>query len=84
MPKRLLSRTSSTPKKVKEAPEPETYMEKGSVNVAEKPTSLLGKCNKCDTNPSNSEVDHLCLTCHKLANGFEFNADKNSYVKRRK
>lgn len=85
MAKRLARRVSTVGKK-KEAPEPDTFACKGveTAVTSEDSAPLLGKCTKCDLNPSNSEADHLCLNCHKLANGFEFDEDKNLYVKKRK
>ena len=87
--KRLLKRTSETSKVTtasktsKEVPEPETYTEKGSTNVAVKSEPMLGKCRKCD-NHAHSEVDHLCYDCRMEAAGREYDAETNRYTKRRK
>ena len=81
----LTRRTSTaTLKKSKEAPEPDTFLCKGSETVAtEKDREpLLGKCKECPNN-SNSEVDHLCLNCHNEAAGLEFDEDKKRFVKRK-
>ena len=79
------TKSTGTPKKI-EAPEPETYTEKGAVSVADKTEPLLGKCAKCKVMPSNSEVDRFCYDCHMLAQGFEYDAKTNRYIlqKRRK
>jgi hypothetical protein len=82
--KRLMKRTSGKPKETPVVPEPDTSTEKGSVNVAEKTAPMLGKCKKCTTNPSYSESDHFCFNCHMLAQGFEFDAEKNSYILRKR
>ena len=85
--KRTTKKSSGTPKKKVEAPEPETQLEKGATNLAEKSAPLLGRCIECSLNPSNSESDHLCYGCHVLAKfGSVFDAEKNRYIipKRRK
>ena len=85
--KRLLKRTESSAKvsKPSPAPEPETFTEKGSTNVAEKTQPMLGKCLKCE-NHAHSEADHLCYGCRMLAEELEYDTDKNRYTtsKRRK
>ena len=75
------TKSTGTPKKI-EAPDPETYTEKGATNTAEKTQPLLGKCKKCDVNPSNSEVDHLCYGCRMVAQGFEFDAEKLRFIRK--
>ena len=84
--KRLLKRTESSAKvsKPSPAPEPETFTEKGSTNVAEKTQPMLGKCIECKQMPSSSESDHLCYDCHMSAKGFEYDGETNLYIKRRK
>ena len=83
MAKRLSKRISTAGKRKEvEAPEPETYTEKGATNTAEKTQPLLGKCAKCKVMPSHSEVDHLCLACRKEAAGFEFSEEKLRWIKK--
>ena len=82
--KRTTTKSTGTPKKKVEAPDPETYTEKGATNTAEKTQPLLGKCAKCDVNPSNSEVDHLCYGCRMVAQGFEFDAEKLRFIRKRR
>lgn len=79
---RLLKRTTETPKpkKTKEVEEPDVVC-KGAESVATSYAPILGKCTKCKMCPANSAVDTLCLRCHKEANGFEFDAEKNRFVK---
>ena len=79
------TKSTGTPKKI-EAPEPDTYTEKGATNTAEKTTPTLGRCTKCKVMPSHSESDHLCYDCHMLDKGFEYDAKTNLYIlsKRRK
>jgi hypothetical protein len=83
--KRTTKKSTGTPKKI-EAPEPDTYTEKGATNTAEKTTPTLGRCTKCKVMPSHSESDHLCYDCHMLDKGFEYDAKTNLYIlsKRRK
>ena len=83
--KRTTKKSTGTPKKI-EAPEPDTYTEKGATNTAEKTTPTLGRCAKCKVMPSHSESDHLCYDCHMLDKGFEYDAKTNLYIlsKRRK
>ena len=80
--KRTTTKSTGTPKKKVEAPEPETQIEKGATNTAEKTEPLLGKCIKCKVMHSHSEVDHLCLACRKEAAGFEFSEEKLRWVKK--
>ena len=91
MAKRLTKRTSveapkALPVRGKEAPEPETYTCKDAETaiVAKDKQSCMGRCVKCKVFNSNSEVDHLCLSCHKEAAGFEFNTEKNMWIKKEK
>lgn len=79
--KRTTTKSTGTPKKI-EAPDPETYTEKGATNTAEKTQPLLGKCIKCKVMHSHSEVDHLCLACRKEAAGFEFSEEKLRWILR--
>lgn len=80
------TKSTGTPKKKVETPDPETYTEKGATNTAEKTTPTLGRCTKCKVMPSHSESDHLCYDCHMLDKGFEYDAKTNLYIlsKRRK
>jgi hypothetical protein len=79
--KRLVKRASApAPSKTKEASEPDVIC-KGAESVATTYAPALGFCTKCKMCPANSEGDHLCLRCHKEANGFEFDAEKNRFVK---
>jgi hypothetical protein len=82
--KRTVSETTKVSKTSKEVPEPDTFTEKGPVNVAEKTDSLLGRCTTCKQLPSNSESDHLCYDCHMSAKGYEYNGETNLYMKRKK
>jgi hypothetical protein len=79
--KRLLKRTTT---KAKEAPEPETFTCEAPTNVAVKGESFIGKCTNCNFYQANSRADHLCLDCHKKANGFVFSEAKNRYIKEKK
>ena len=82
MAKRLLKRTTEAPapKKSKEVAEPDVIC-KGAESVATPYAPVLGKCIKCKMCPANSAMDSLCLRCHKEANGYEFDAEKNRFVK---
>lgn len=79
MAKRLMSRTTKT--KAKEAPEPETYTEKGPVNVAVREESFLGKCKGCNFFQANSRADDLCLDCHQKKHGYVLDEKQNRYIK---
>jgi len=74
---------SSAPSKVtaKAAPEPETFTCKGSETVLTERKPLLGKCIECEVFDSHSEVDHLCLSCHKAKEGFVFDDETKRYIK---
>ena len=82
MAKHLVKRTSETPvpKKTKEVEVPDVIC-KGAESVAAAYAPMLGPCTKCKMCPANSAVDRLCLRCHKEANGYEFDAEKNRFVK---
>ena len=82
MAKRLLKRSSAEPvtKKSKEVAEPDVIC-KGAETMATTYAPILGMCTKCKMCPANSAMDSLCLRCHKEANGFEFDAEKNRFVK---
>ena len=72
-------------KKIKESPEPETVLCKEPENVASKGIHhLMPMCEECGIFRANSQADNLCLNCHKAANGFEYDEEKNRFVKRRK
>lgn len=83
--KRLLKRTTTMvpkplPARGKEE-EPETVLCKGpDIAKIDNDEPMLGRCLKC-SNPANSEVDRLCLTCHKRSAGYEFDEEVNRYVK---
>ena len=79
--KRTTKKSIGTPKKV-EAPEPDTYTEKGAVSVVDKTEPLLGKCVKCKVMHSHSEVDRFCYGCRMEEQGFEFDAEKLRFIKR--
>ena len=90
MAKRLLKRTSveapkPAPARGKEITEPETTTCKG-VETDIKPGDRMpsmGMCIDCGQHAANSEVDHLCHTCHKLKEGFEFDEDQNRWLKKK-
>ena len=90
MAKRLTKRTSTeepkVPKKIKEAPEPATYLceDARTVVTAAERIPMGGMCVDCHVNPSHSEVDHLCYPCHKDKAGFAFDEEKNRFVKEKK
>jgi hypothetical protein len=85
MAKRLQKRSVVSTKTITSGkPEPEMYTEQGPTNVAVKGESFIGKCTKCNFYQANSRADHLCLDCHKKANGFVFNEEKNRYIKEKK
>jgi hypothetical protein len=84
MAKRLQKRisTESAPsKKVKETPEPDTYLCEGAKPVAVDKSYALGLCKKCKVMPAHSESDSLCYDCHKEAAGFEYDGKLNRYIK---
>jgi hypothetical protein len=72
------------PARGKEAPEPDTYLCKGPETEIDKSEPLLGMCKECGRFQANSEVDHLCVNCHKEAEGFVFVEDEKRFVKRTK
>jgi len=76
---------SSSPAKVsaKAAPEPETFVCKGAETVTTGWTPLLGKCIECERLDAHSEVDHLCLNCHKDKEGFVFDDETKRYIKQK-
>jgi len=41
-------------------------------------------CEECGIFRANSRADNLCLNCHKAAAGFEYDEDKNRFVKKGK
>lgn len=88
MAKRLTKRTATEapkplPARGKEE-EPETYLCKDPETAKMDSGSLLGKCTGCSLNNSNSEIDHLCVTCHKLAEGLVFDTEQNRFIKKTK
>ena len=90
MPKRLTKRTSTeTPKPLparsKEEPEPETVLCIEPENAASKGIHyFMPMCEECGIFRANSRADNLCLNCHKAAAGFEYDEDKNRFVKKGK
>lgn len=66
----------------KEAPEPDTYLCKGPETIVDKSGPLLGVCTACGIFPANSEIDHLCLGCHKEAAGLVFDEEQVRWVKK--
>jgi hypothetical protein len=84
MAKQLLRRTSAAPTPRKEAPEPDTYACAGAITAVTEEDSapLLGICKACKVYASHSEVDHLCYTCHMSKAGFDYDEDKNRYIKK--
>ena len=82
MAKRLVKRTSTeAPKPLPTRGEELDVICKGAESVATNYAPLLGKCIKCKMCPANSAMDSLCLRCHKEANGYEFDTEKNRFVK---
>lgn len=89
MAKRLLKRKSveapkPAPARGKEE-EPETTLGK-EVETAVKPEdkkATLGKCVECQIFNAHSEADKLCYSCHRTKEGFEFDEDKNRWVKKK-
>lgn len=87
MAKKLLKRT--TPEAPKPLPargketEPEICLGIGAQIIEPKDrVPMLGFCVQCKAMHSHSQVDRLCLNCHKEAAGFEFDADKMRYIKK--
>ena len=74
-------KTTKSSGKPKEAPKPDTSIEKGSVNLAEKTAPMLGKCTKCKVMPAHCEVDHLCYDCRKTKAGYVYDEKTNRYIK---
>jgi len=74
---------SNAPAKVsaKAVSEPETFTCKGAETVVTERKPLLGKCIECGVFASHSEVDHLCLSCHKAKEGFVFDDETGRYIK---
>lgn len=93
MAKRLTKRAApasaveaSKPLPARGAAEPATYLcEDARTVVTEKERQpSMGMCDKCHMNPANSEVDHLCYTCHMASKGFVFDDEKKRFVKEKK
>ena len=90
MPKRLTKRTvpeapKPLPFRSKEVEEPETVLCVEPENVASKDLKhLMPMCEECGIFRANSKADNLCLNCHKAAAGFEYDEDKNRFVKKGK
>ena len=80
----LVEAPKSLPMRGKEAAEPDTYLCKGPETAATRTAYLLGKCTSCNMFESNSEIDHLCLNCHRDAAGLEFDEDTKRWVKKNK
>lgn len=78
---RTLPVTTKSVTKEATAPEPETTLCKVVETVAVSKESIMGKCIDCGNHNSHSEIDHLCLNCHKLKEGFVFDDDDKRYIK---
>lgn len=78
--KRTTTKSTGTPKKI-EAPDPETYTEKGATNTAEKTQPLLGKCKKCATHVVYTLATNLCFDCEMTHRGLEYDSKSNRFIK---
>ena len=78
--KRTTTKSTGTPKKI-EAPDPETYTEKGATNTAEKTQPLLGKCKKCATHAVYTLATNLCFDCEMTHRGLEYDSKSNRFIK---
>ena len=86
VPKAMTRRTQpKVEKKTKEALEPETILCIEPENAASKGIHyFMPMCEECGIFRANSRADNLCLNCHKAAAGFEYDEDKNRFVKKGK
>ena len=75
------TKSTGTPKNKVEAPDPETYTEKGATNTAEKTQPLLGKCKKCATHVVYTLVTNLCFDCEMTHRGLEYDSKSNRFIK---
>lgn len=84
VPKAMTRRTQpKVEKKAKEEPESETVECQAPENVAGKGMHyLMPMCEECGIFRANSKADNLCLNCHKAAVDFEYDEDKNKFVKK--